>query len=282
MVSNHGGRQLDGSRAPFDQLAEIVDAVGDRIEVICDGGVRRGTHVLKALAHRGDRGFGRPALPLRAGRRWRGRGRARGDDPDRGDRARHAADGGAHRWANSTATCCAAARRRQRCPTSTAAPTSSMKALNSDRQPARQLGGVGIGPQRLARDLAPDARGEAEFGEQDQARSRSPARASPPRALRAVCARRSRRQAPPARCASTRRRSARPPASSGRRRGGCGGRRCLPASARCRPSVSALSAIVPALSASFSCAFAARCSTRVAMPSTTPDAANGGSARELP
>ena len=50
MVSNHGGRQLDGSRAPFDQLAEIVDAVGDRIEVICDGGVRRGTHVIKALA----------------------------------------------------------------------------------------------------------------------------------------------------------------------------------------------------------------------------------------
>ena len=50
MVSNHGGRQLDGSRAPFDQLAEIVDAVGGRIEVICDGGVRRGTHVLKALS----------------------------------------------------------------------------------------------------------------------------------------------------------------------------------------------------------------------------------------
>ncbi len=50
MISNHGGRQLDGSRAPFDQLAEIVDAVGDRIDVICDGGVRRGTHVLKALS----------------------------------------------------------------------------------------------------------------------------------------------------------------------------------------------------------------------------------------
>ena len=50
MLSNHGGRQLDGSRAPFDQLAEIVDAVGDRIEIICDGGVRRGTHVLKALS----------------------------------------------------------------------------------------------------------------------------------------------------------------------------------------------------------------------------------------
>jgi L-lactate dehydrogenase (cytochrome) len=50
MISNHGGRQLDGSRAPFDQIAEIVDAVGGQIEVICDGGVRRGTHVLKALA----------------------------------------------------------------------------------------------------------------------------------------------------------------------------------------------------------------------------------------
>ncbi len=50
MISNHGGRQLDGSRAPFDHLAEIVDAVGDKIEVILDGGVRRGTHVLKALA----------------------------------------------------------------------------------------------------------------------------------------------------------------------------------------------------------------------------------------
>ena len=49
MVSNHGGRQLDGSRAPFDQLPEIVDAVGGRIEIICDGGVRRGTHALKSL-----------------------------------------------------------------------------------------------------------------------------------------------------------------------------------------------------------------------------------------
>jgi L-lactate dehydrogenase (cytochrome) len=50
MVSNHGGRQLDGSRSPFDQLAEIVDNVGDRIDVICDGGIARGTHVLKALS----------------------------------------------------------------------------------------------------------------------------------------------------------------------------------------------------------------------------------------
>ena len=50
ILSNHGGRQLDGSRAAFDQLAEIVDAVGDRLDVIMDGGVQRGTHVLKALS----------------------------------------------------------------------------------------------------------------------------------------------------------------------------------------------------------------------------------------
>ena len=50
MVSNHGGRQLDGSRSPFDQISAIRDAVGDKLEIILDGGVRRGTHVLKALA----------------------------------------------------------------------------------------------------------------------------------------------------------------------------------------------------------------------------------------
>jgi L-lactate dehydrogenase (cytochrome) len=50
MISNHGGRQLDGSRAPFDQLAEIVDAVGDKLDVICEGGIHRGTHMLKALS----------------------------------------------------------------------------------------------------------------------------------------------------------------------------------------------------------------------------------------
>ncbi|OUX23653.1 MAG: alpha-hydroxy-acid oxidizing enzyme [Euryarchaeota archaeon TMED255] len=50
IVSNHGGRQLDGCRAPFDQLAEIVDAVGDKIDVVCEGGIQRGSHVLKALS----------------------------------------------------------------------------------------------------------------------------------------------------------------------------------------------------------------------------------------
>ncbi|KPF65100.1 alpha-hydroxy acid oxidase [Porphyrobacter sp. AAP60] len=58
MISNHGGRQLDGSRAPFDQLPEIVDAVGGQIEIICDGGIRRGTHVLKALCSGASAGSG--------------------------------------------------------------------------------------------------------------------------------------------------------------------------------------------------------------------------------
>ena len=50
VVSNHGGRQLDGVPATLDALPEVVDAVGDRTEVLLDGGIRRGTDVLKALA----------------------------------------------------------------------------------------------------------------------------------------------------------------------------------------------------------------------------------------
>ncbi|WP_020396692.1 alpha-hydroxy acid oxidase [Thiolinea disciformis] len=50
MISNHGGRQLDGCVAPFDMLPRIADAVGGQVEIIIDGGVRRGSHVLKALA----------------------------------------------------------------------------------------------------------------------------------------------------------------------------------------------------------------------------------------
>jgi len=50
ILSNHGGRQLDGSRSPFDQLPAIADAVGGKLEIILDGGIRRGTHVLKALS----------------------------------------------------------------------------------------------------------------------------------------------------------------------------------------------------------------------------------------
>lgn len=50
ILSNHGGRQLDGSRSAFDQLAEVVDTAGHRLDVMMDGGVQRGTHVLKALS----------------------------------------------------------------------------------------------------------------------------------------------------------------------------------------------------------------------------------------
>ena len=50
MISNHGGRQLDGAPAPIDQVAAIRDAIGDGPDVICDGGVRRGSDVVKALA----------------------------------------------------------------------------------------------------------------------------------------------------------------------------------------------------------------------------------------
>ena len=50
VVSNHGGRQLDGVAGALDALPEVVAAVGDRIEVMLDGGIRRGTDVLKALS----------------------------------------------------------------------------------------------------------------------------------------------------------------------------------------------------------------------------------------
>jgi len=49
VVSNHGGRQLDGVQASIDALEEVADAVDGRIEVLLDGGIRRGTDVLKAL-----------------------------------------------------------------------------------------------------------------------------------------------------------------------------------------------------------------------------------------
>lgn len=51
IVSNHGGRRLDGMPASIDSLKDIVEAVGGEMEVLMDGGVRRGTDVLKALAY---------------------------------------------------------------------------------------------------------------------------------------------------------------------------------------------------------------------------------------
>jgi L-lactate dehydrogenase (cytochrome) len=49
-LSNHGGRQLDTAPAPFDLVAPVADAVGDRLEILCDGGVRRGSDIVKAVA----------------------------------------------------------------------------------------------------------------------------------------------------------------------------------------------------------------------------------------
>ncbi|CAL1690505.1 Putative L-lactate dehydrogenase [Brevundimonas subvibrioides] len=50
MLSNHGGRQLDGAPAPIDQVAAVRDTLGDGPDVICDGGVRRGSDIVKAVA----------------------------------------------------------------------------------------------------------------------------------------------------------------------------------------------------------------------------------------
>ncbi|MFN8027422.1 MAG: alpha-hydroxy acid oxidase [Acidimicrobiia bacterium] len=49
-LSNHGGRQLDSAPAIVDLVAPVADAVGDRVEIICDGGIRRGSDIVKAVA----------------------------------------------------------------------------------------------------------------------------------------------------------------------------------------------------------------------------------------
>ena len=49
-LSNHGGRQLDAAPSPFELIPEVADAVGDRCEILCDGGVRRGADIVKAVS----------------------------------------------------------------------------------------------------------------------------------------------------------------------------------------------------------------------------------------
>jgi hypothetical protein len=92
VVSNHGGRQLDGSRSSFDQLAEVVDAAGDRLDVLMDGGVQRHACSQSAVAGRESHG-GRSLLPFSPGRSGTGRrGACAGADAPRA-RAGHEADG---------------------------------------------------------------------------------------------------------------------------------------------------------------------------------------------
>ena len=125
VVSNHGGRQLDGAIASLEALPEVVEAVGDRAEVYLDGGVRRGSDVAMALALGaravlvGRPGDVRPRVRRRQGRRTGAR------DPARGDRERaraarlplacrghrRAREAGVARWASRSSretpfTCC--------------------------------------------------------------------------------------------------------------------------------------------------------------------------------
>ena len=66
-LSNHGGRQLDSAPIPLELLPQVADRVGGRLEIICDGGLRRGSDIVKATCPRRQRLHGRPGLPVRAG-----------------------------------------------------------------------------------------------------------------------------------------------------------------------------------------------------------------------
>ena len=58
ILSNHGGRQLDTAPAPFDLVPAVAEAVAGRIEVICDGGIRRGSDIVTAVAAGADAAMG--------------------------------------------------------------------------------------------------------------------------------------------------------------------------------------------------------------------------------
>ena len=88
VVSNHGGRQLDGVAASADALPEVVEAAAGRLEVLVDGGVRRGDARARGARARRAGGAPRPARPLGAGGGRGGRRRARARAAARGARAR--------------------------------------------------------------------------------------------------------------------------------------------------------------------------------------------------
>ena len=70
-VSTHGGNNLDSTPGAIRSLPLVADAVGDQIEVLLDGGIRRGSDVVKALALGARGGDDRPRVPVGAGRRRR-------------------------------------------------------------------------------------------------------------------------------------------------------------------------------------------------------------------
>ena len=93
VVSNHGGRQLDGAPSSISALPPIVDAVGSEIEVMFDGGIRSGQDVVRALALGARVLHERPRLYLWARRRRAGRRRPRHRDHAQRARRHHGADG---------------------------------------------------------------------------------------------------------------------------------------------------------------------------------------------
>ena len=82
IVSNHGGRQLDTTFATVEVLPEVVDAVRGEVEVYMDGGIRRGSDVVKAVALGSAGGPHREAPILGSGRRRRGRSASRPPNPE--------------------------------------------------------------------------------------------------------------------------------------------------------------------------------------------------------
>ncbi len=96
VVSNHGGRQLDGTPSTCRALAEVADAVGDRVEILVDGGIRRGNDILKALRAGRQSGARRTPLSVGAGRSRPGGRRADVRNPSRRARPRHGPGRPAH------------------------------------------------------------------------------------------------------------------------------------------------------------------------------------------
>ena len=131
-VSNHGGNNLDGTPASIRALPAIADAVGDEVEVLLDGGVRRGSDVVKARGPRRPRGDDRPGLPVGPGGQRPGRRRERARRPAR--RHRLGVDGSWSR-VGPRLGCRATSSSRRASPGRSACPAT--RRLTRDRRPRR-------------------------------------------------------------------------------------------------------------------------------------------------